>query len=407
MQRNLALKTPDQHGEGLHPSPRHGTVLVWQRQQARRWIKISPTDPMAQLLSGQVGQTDRYITVNDFHEWRLVKLLRSLRAVYVDLDRCSSCAAALLACEDANLPAPSYAVESGRGVHLYWLLESTPGKALPVWQAIQKRLIDVLQADPACSDCTRVLRLAGTINSKNGAEVLGYEISPQRWTLHELANEVLGYRPKGRATVTGIERARSMRAVQEATGVYQLWHSRYLDLCTVADHWAFMRGMPEGNRDLVLFHMANALSWFTRSESLPKEIERVGRTYTPTLTLAEVREYTAPIVKRALQAANGQTKEWNGEQFDPRYRYRTDTLREQLAHLIEPVEDRLRVLVPRHVLDARKLTEDQARIAAKRRAAGVAERSEYLAQFEESENAQRPWEALGISRATYFRRKQR
>jgi hypothetical protein len=360
---------------------------------------------MAQLLSGQVGQTDRYISVNEFQGWRLVTLLRSLRAVYVDLDRCSSYEAALDACEHANLPAPSYAVESGRGVHLYWLLEATPRQALPVWQAIQKRLIDVLQADPACSDCTRVLRLSGTINSKNSAEVRGWVITPQRWTIHELANEVLGYRPNGRASVTGIDRARSARAVKAATGVYQLWHSRYVDICTVADYHAFMRGITEGNRDLVLFHMANALSWFTRSESLLKEIERIALTYTPSLKLSEVREYTGPIVKRALQAANGQTKEWNGEQVDPRYRYRTDTLCQQLAHLIEPVQDKLRVLVPREVLDARKLAEDQARIFAKRRAAGVVERGEYLSQFEESQNALQPWVALGITRRAYFYRK--
>jgi len=102
-QLRLPLRTPDEHGEGLHPSPRHGTVLVWQRQAAgRRWLKIEPTDPMAQLLAGQAGQRDRFISVNEFQDWRLVRLLRSLRAVYVDLDNCQSIEAALARCRAAD-----------------------------------------------------------------------------------------------------------------------------------------------------------------------------------------------------------------------------------------------------------------------------------------------------------------
>lgn len=407
-QLKLPLKSPDEHGAGLHPSPRHGTVLVWQRQAAgRRWLKIEPTDPMAQLLAGQAGQRDRFISVNEFQDWRLVRLLRSLRAVYVDLDNCQSIEAALARCDDAVLPAPSYAVESGRGVHLYWLLEAVPAKALPVWQAIQSRLVAALDADPACADCTRVLRLVGTKNSKNDADVVGYVITGQRWTLHQLADEVLGFRPpKPVAKVTSLDRARSSRAVRAATGTFQLWHGRYADLCRVADHWAFMRGIPEGHRDTLLFLLGVSLSWFTRSDSLGAEISRVARMYVPSLTEAEVLEYTRPIVRRAVMAANGVPVEYRGDLVDPRYRFRSDTMRDWLGDLLTPeIEGQLRVLVPRSVLRQRKLEEDQERISAKRRAAGVVERSEYLAQFEDSQNASKPWEALGISRATYFRRK--
>lgn len=403
-QFRLPLRTPDEHGEGLHPSPRHGTVLVWQRQAGRRWLKIEPDDPMAKLLAGQAGQADRYISVNEFDRWRLVKLLRSLRAVYVDLDDCRTIEEAIARCDDGALPTPSYAVESGRGVHLYWLLEAVPAQALPVWQAIQTRLISVLGADPACADCTRVLRLVGTRHSKTGAEVVGYVITGQRWTLHHLADEVLGFRPA--APVTSIQRAKAKRAVQTATGTFRLWHSRYLDLCAVADHWGFMRssGMPEGHRDRMLFLLSVALSWFTRSESLGAEIGRVAQMYVPTLTEAEVSTYTRPILRRAVMAANGLTIEYMGELVDPRFRFKTDTMRAWLGDLLTPgIEGQLRVLVPRSVLRDRKLREDQERISAKRRALGVVERDEYLAEHSQERN--KPWEALGISRRTYFRRK--
>lgn len=402
-QMQLALSRPDEHGEGLHPSPRHGTVLLWQQRSSRQsWKKVEPNDDLAKALAGHAGRKDRFMSVNEFNGWRQVKLLRSLRACYVDLDDCRTVEAALDAVDDAVLPRPSYAVHSGRGVHLYWLLEAVPAKALPVWQAIQTKLIASLAsvgADRAASDCTRVLRLVGTINSKSNTEVLGYVIEPGRWTLRQLASEVLGHSVRAAAPVASIERARAIRrAVLAATGPFQLWHSRYVDLCTIADHHAFMRGgLGEGNRDKLLFLMGTALSWFTRTDTLRDEINRVALTYTPTLTPTEVGTYTRPILRRAMLAAEGKTLKYDGQERDARYAFKTETLREWLGDLITPaIEPQLRVLLPREQLKERKRASDAARWKQ--------DRARYLAQFQVSKNAAKPWEALGMSRATYFRR---
>lgn len=332
---------------------------------------MDPNDDLAKALAGHAGRKDRFMSVNEFNGWRLVKLLRSLRACYVDLDNCRTVEAALDAIDDAALPRPSYVVHSGRGVHLYWLLEAVPAKALPVWQAIQTKLIASLAsvgADRAASDCTRVLRLVGTINSKSNTEVLGYVIEPGRWTLHQLADEVLGHRVRAVAPVASIERARAIRrAVQAATGPFQLWHSRYVDLCTIADYHAFMRGrLGEGNRDKLLFLMGTALSWFTRTETLRDEINRVALTYTPTLTSTEVSTYTRPILRRALLAAEGKTVKYDGQERDARYAFKTETLREWLGDLITPaIEPQLRVLLPREQLDKREQDRQKVRNRAK------------------------------------------
>ena len=396
------MRSTTNHAEDLHATPRHGTVLVWQRKLGRQWLKVAPADPLQLVLSGQTGQTDRFISVNEFQGWRLVKLLRSLRAVFVDLDACSSVEHALATCRDVGLPQPSYAVHSGRGVHLYWFLESTPAQALPVWQAIEREVIKklaVLGADRVCSDCTRVLRLVGSINAKTGTEVLGYVVTGERWSLRELANEVLGYpEPRKPATVTNIQRARSL-TVHQRSGVFRLWHSRYQDLLTIADHWAFMRstGVPEGKRDTLLFLQANALSWFTRSETLQQEITKNSRIYFPSLSAREVETYTRPIIQRAKAAADGKTTVHHGQVRDPRYYFQTETILDRLGGLIEPVQG-LKVLLPAHVLAERE------RERLRKRDGNQHSRSEYLAQFEDSQNAQQPWEALGISRATWFRR---
>lgn len=410
-QMRLALSSPDEHGQGLHPSPRHGTVLLWQQRSSRQsWKKVEPNDDLAKALAGHAGRKDRFMSVNEFNGWRLVKLLRSLRACYVDLDDCRTVEAALDAVDDAALPRPSYVVHSGRGVHLYWLLEAVPAKALPVWQAIQTKLIASLAsvgADRAASDCTRVLRLVGTINSKSNTEVLGYVIEPGRWTLHQLADEVLGHRVRAAAPVASIERARAIRrAVQTATGPFQLWHSRYVDLCTIADHHAFMRGgLGEGNRDKLLFLMGTALSWFTRTETLRDEINRVALTYTPTLTSTEVGTYTRPILRRALLAAEGKTLKYDGQERDARYAFKTETLREWLGDLITPaIEPQLRVLLPREQLQEREQVRQKGRNRVQE-GRYQQDRATYLGQFQGSQNAAKPWEAEGISRATYFRRR--
>lgn len=399
MQLPLALATPVDHAEALHQAPRHGTVICMHAPGSGRWIKIAPEAPLAKLLAGEAGGQDRFLTVNQFHGWRLVKLLKSLRTAFADLDGPSAprtVQGAIEACADAGLPRPGFVVLSGRGCHLYWPLAPTPAKALPVWQAVERGIVEALApwgSDRAATDCTRVLRLAGTVNSKSGTAAVGWQISPERWTLHELADYVLGPRPSKPAAVVSMARARPKATAFVGGGTYRLWHSRYLDLCTIAERQSFMRasGVPEGCRDTLLFLLANALSWFTRSDSLEREIELVARTFLPSLTLAEVKEYTGPIVRRALATDQGGKEE--------RYRFRTETLREWLGPLLEPVQDQLRVLLPRAVLAERE------RERLRRRDGVMQDRAEYLAQFSKSQNSQAPWEALGISRATYFRRK--
>jgi hypothetical protein len=348
----LALRSPADHGDVLHPGVRHGTVLIWQRAMRRQWDKVEPKDDLARALSGHVGEVDRFFTPNEFNRWRRVDLLRSLRSCYVDIDDFRDWPSVVEALEDQRLPAPSLIVESGRGLHFYWPHDAVPSHALPVWQAIQDRLVAALQSfgsDPRARDCTRVLRIVGSINGKNGEEVRGWILSPRAWTLHELADEVLGPRKTRKAEVVTLEAARSKRAasVHQKTGTYRLWYSRFQDLTKIADYHAFMqpRGIEPGNRDTLLFLLGTALSWFAAPDTLAEAIDRIARTYTPSFSDREVMTYTKPLMARAMAAARGETVEFKGKQRDPRYAFRTETLREWLGDLLVPeLEARLAVL---------------------------------------------------------------
>ena len=349
----LALRAPAEHGEFVHSGKRHGTVIVWKAQCRPQWGKIKPADDLPAAMADHIGEIDRYFTPNEFRNWRRVDLLISLRACYVDLDGWTDWPAVLDFLQARGLPMPSLIVESGRGLHLYWPMDAAPKQSLPVWQAVQDELVKKLAhvgADPSARDCTRVLRIVGSVNSKNLAEVRGWVVSPRRWTLHELADDVLGPR-KTVANVAGLEGARVKRAasVHQRTGPYRLWHQRYQDLCLIAEHHAFMRsfGVAEGSRDKLLFLLAVALSWFTSVDGLAEHIQRVAKTYMPSLSVREVVTYTQTIITRAMAARSGEKYEWNGRQKDPRYEFRTETLRSWLGPLITPgLESQLIALGP-------------------------------------------------------------
>lgn len=357
------------HYEKLHHSP-HGTVVVWERlAPGRRWAKVEPHHPVAALLGPYEGKQDIFITVNEFRHWRLIRNLKSLRACYVDVDGFTDWEIALEAIREAKIPAPSFMVLSGRGIHFYWILAPLPAQALPTWQRVQDTLVNALAqigADYRAKDCTRLLRLAGTVNSRNGAEVRGYTLNNDIWTLHELADEVLGPRIQT-AKVFDLKAQttrRRRRILAPGKGsIYAWWHLVYRDLCAIADHY-WLGGVPEGKRDTVLFLMANALSWFANPQALENEIIQTAKTFTPSLTQRQIQTYTKPILKRAQAASEGKKYSWEGKDVDPRYAFRSETLRQWLGgdELIVPeLWPELRALAPKKVIRERKRERDKTR----------------------------------------------
>lgn len=409
-QAALELAGPLDHHEQLHHG-QHGTVLYWERAIAgrpQRWRKIHPTASGApEVIRSYAGQSEAYISVNQFDGWRLVKLLRSLRAVYVDVDGCTDVRLALDALSEARMPAPSIAVHSGRGLHLYWLLHPAPPNALPLWQRIEDALVHALEpigGDPRAKDCTRVLRVAGTVHTGAGLEVRGQILSGERWTLHELADEVLGQR-SAKSRGRGAE-VRDIRPRQQSrTGAkYGRWFHVYRDLYRIAEHHG--GALPEGSRDTWIFLTALALSWFAAPDSLADEIQHAARLHT-SLSPGEVAAYVAPVIKRAQRAAAGETIEWGGQQVDPRYRFRRETLYRWCALLIDDdLLPRLRAIIPDSVARDRKRERDSARSNQSREEyeAPARARRAQVRELAAQDLSQRAIaKTLGVSRATIQR----
>lgn len=64
---------------------------------------------------------------------------------------------------------PDLIVWSGNGMHVYWMIEpDDPASSdLQLWSERESRLVAKFGGDPAVKDAARVLRLAGSLNSKN------------------------------------------------------------------------------------------------------------------------------------------------------------------------------------------------------------------------------------------------
>jgi len=377
-QMGLPLELPNEHYHLLHPArgaphEQRGVVIHWERHAAagKQWIKLKPNDPrIPEIFRADAGKSDTFITVNEFDGWRYIRSLRSLRALYVDLDDQTDSYAVLDALAEAKLPGPNIIVSSGTGLHLYWLLEPLPPKALPVWQRCQDALIKALKplgADSAAKDCTRLLRVVGTRNK--GEDVKAIVLDGHHWALRQIAFEILGTEGKGKkphvsATHAEIRDLRAKRlnpdkAIQGS--IYARWHLVYQDLLRISAHHG--HSIPSGHRDKWLFLAGVALSWFTHPQGIEHELVSLGGTHTD-LNGPEIAQAGQPSLKRALQAAAGHKIEWRGEMVDPRYRFRRQTLYDWVGDLIPAsLLPKMRAIIPDEEGQRRKGGRDKSRYA--------------------------------------------
>ncbi|MBN6741302.1 replication protein [Acidithiobacillus sp. MC6.1] len=407
-QMGLPLALPCEHYDLLHHDQR-GIAIHWSALAAagQRWIKLKPHDPrIPDIFRHDVGQDDTFITVNEFDGWRYIRSLRSLRALYVDLDDQTDSYAVLDALADAKLPGPNIIVSSGTGLHLYWLLEPLPPKCLPVWQRCQDALIKVLKplgADSAAKDCTRLLRVVGTRN--RGEEVQAIVLDGHRWALRQIAFEILGTEGRKKAEVRDIRARRTSpdKAIQGS--IYARWHLVFRDLLTISGHYG--HSIPEGYRDKWLFLAGVALSWFTHAEGIEDEIIGLAHKHTD-LAPPEIRQAMQPTLKRAMQAASGHKIEWQGQKIDPRYRFRRQTLYDWIGDLIPAgLMPKMRAIIPDSEADLRDRQRNRAaegRYATNYTGQGVRASNEEKRATARSMRAQgKPYRAIAGELAVSYR----
>lgn len=174
----------------IYEDPDHGS---WH-QHGRNYLDAIRTAESWEELN----LADCYVSANGF-TWekgtgRTVSAVGSLNCFYVDFDRyklddykdlSSEQFLSLVLAENDWLPVPTMFVDSGNGCWMFWSFKRPlylPSRFswMEQWQTQQDFLVSKLRkygADPACSDSARVVRCAGTVNSKTQRKAKAWRTS--------------------------------------------------------------------------------------------------------------------------------------------------------------------------------------------------------------------------------------
>ncbi|TNC51100.1 hypothetical protein FHG66_05980 [Rubellimicrobium rubrum] len=395
----------------IHPPGSRGKPTLMAIFDAETtWSRALPPDVLP-LAAETALDEPTYLSMNRFWGPRRSDRLAALGSLYLDLDYWRLPEWAGLAAEEmtaileselgrCGIPLPSLVVSTGRGLAAIWLLVELPRAAVPRWRGGLRALIELarpLGADPACSDVSRVFRLPGTINPKNGRDVKVIGGTLARYAFDPLADAI--YRAAGRPTRKQLKRRRERKAAKVAgevlppRGLESTARFRQVarDLERLRWHWCGK--IPEGLRNVWLHLFGTCLTHTMEKEEIAKAVEAKAVEATPGLPPSEVRAVIQSLLRRAEGARSSVPA------FDGRLHYAGATMAlmlgvsDDLAH-----ELRLEQIYSQVERQRRRAGREKAR----RRADGAVSREEYLR--EHTLSAERPWEAEGISRATWYRR---
>ena len=407
--RLTSLNTPLGHARFLHGTGKGCVTIAQKNGPHRPWDPYcGPFQKLAEVIPAYGGETDIYLSQNRFFGPRKLSRVAELCTMFSDLDYYKIPALkemhplgvldlALEALERANIPRPSLAVATGRGLALVWRHDPVPAKAKSRWDLCQDRIFQTLKhlgADSLAKHAATVLRLVGTFNSKSGtlAEVV-WKDPEEVWGFDDLASEILPLsreEARERRAKLRAERARK-RAEKGARGPAKpgkglspqsLHRGRLGDL----HHLMRLRGqdqLPPGERDYWMFVAAVSLSHLIEPQLLEEKIIELGKTKAG-WSEAETKDRMHSVIKRAGDAVAGGKVEWGGQERDTRYRLRHETIIERLD-ITREEEQEMEVIISKET----KRQHNRMQQRRSRRSRGVRPRAEYIAEAREGRQHQR------------------
>ncbi|MFY0658999.1 MAG: hypothetical protein JXR15_00800 [Shimia sp.] len=399
---------PEAYCSLLHPQDGFGlpSILV-KSHDGNTSGKTVELDHLVAMLPVYQDATS-YLSLNRFHGSRGNNKVAALNALYVDLDfynieklrrmNCSEVRAAFLShLSRKSVPAPNLFLNSGRGLSAIWLIDSLPPGGRSRWKAAMQALLRLCApfgADKCCSDEARVFRLPGSLNEKSNTEVAALLGSSERFCFDALSDAI--FRSVGRPTreefncrrlgktgnQTSNPNGREMPVGLSPAARFALILS---DLEAIRGH--FGDRIPEGMRNTWLHLYATCLTHLHDVVDIEGQIAETARQATPDLPHQEVAAIQTQAQAKTLHP-------------DKRYYFRGSTI----AAMLGVSDDLARDLGLKQVMSEKLRTAGRSKQrTANRRSKGVVAREDYLAA--NSSSQEKPWEALGISRATYYRRK--
>ena len=200
-------------------------------------------DDYQEVVNKYKGYYDIYATQNTISNsyTRTNKDVLQLRSLYIDIDKVKSTEEVIGIINklviDESVPKPHKIIFSGRGLHIKWFLKDYAGtsqKNMKVWNRLEEYLIKILknslkeiaEVDLKVKDPTRILRIEGTINSKNDEVVRCLvDNNHKLYDLYDLYNKYTPYKPQ-KAT----EEKKSNKGIKLLKSKSTLNYARFKDL---------------------------------------------------------------------------------------------------------------------------------------------------------------------------------
>lgn len=263
-------------------------------------------------LSINLKGKDVYISQNTFNnKSRRLIHLKELKALYIDIDcykmNLSKEAVKYFMENDlyGQIPVPNMLIDSGRGLYYIIFLENTMAEELPKWQLVEKYLYEKLKdlgADNKALDATRVLRVTGTVNSKNNSIVKVIDTYDYQYTLDEI---IENYIPevnedrKEKQKPKGVRKKGRKKKFVSLFNLYNLYYTRFMDIKKLVE---IRNYEMTGYREITLFLIRYFLNVYHGDDDLVmEEILEINNSFTEPLEKDEVFKATLSGATRATE----------------------------------------------------------------------------------------------------------
>lgn len=322
------------------------------------------------LLKQDFDKEDVYISMSTFYKpMRRIETIKEIGNLFLDLDTYNTkfTKTQILMNLEENyfnrlIPIPNLIIDSGRGLTLVWSIEKVPYMALPLWKSIQEYLYSQLKefgADRKALDATRVLRVAGSINSKSGTRVTILEKYEYKYTLREIQREFLPDLDENKSKKKG--RPKKVVYVHRERSLYQ---GRILDLVKLCE----LRNYDvKGQREIILFLYRYYLCYFYEDEQ--KALEDV---------LELNKEFIQPLSEKEVIRATG-SAEKVFKAKDKQYKYKNETLIE-ILEISEYEQTHMKVIIGKEEYKRRHRVREKNRYLEKLKSQGKLTENEKIEQ---------------------------
>lgn len=256
---------------------------------------------------------DIYFTVNtSFNGKRGAKNLKNLRAFYLDFDFHKTLSEdelmskinyvigeVWMASFWGKAPRPTRAVRTGRGVQIYWDIEPSSYGALSSWQEFEDYLYSqfkYLGADRQATDCSRLMRLWNTINSKSNSKCELMILEKENiYSLYDLREEYLNWSNRHKKNYVKKEIDNNKNNTINLFNSYTLHLSRAEDITKLVK---LRKGNVTGYRNFIIHCYAYWKGIYTRdNEVLKDKVYKLNESFTEPLNNREIDKVLRCIPK--------------------------------------------------------------------------------------------------------------